>query len=85
MNISNEPAAPKAPGWQPGLSKREHFASLAMQAMISSQYYADFDEQKKNKANEGIAVNAVRHADALIMALEGKIEINPQEEPKDKP
>jgi hypothetical protein len=51
-----------------GLTKREHFAGLAMQAMISSKYYGDFNETAHERP-EGIAVNALRHADALLTEL----------------
>jgi hypothetical protein len=51
-----------------GLTKREHFAVLAMQAMISSKYYGDFNETAHERP-EGIAVNALRHADALLTEL----------------
>jgi hypothetical protein len=51
-----------------GLTKREHFAGLAMQAMISSKYYGDFNETAHERP-EGVAVNALLHADALLTEL----------------
>ena len=47
-----------------GLTKREYFAGLAMQALITNRDieddYADYDE---------VAMEAVEYADALIMHL----------------
>lgn len=56
-----------------GLTKLEHFAGLAMQAMISSKYVADFgNEINDSKYNHvsGLANNAVRYANALLDELE---------------
>ena len=46
-----------------GLTKREHFAGLAMQGFIASGYY------KMNMA-VGISARAVRAADALLAELD---------------
>ena len=46
-----------------GLTKREHFAGLAMQGFIASGYY------KMNMA-VGTSVRAVRAADALLAELD---------------
>ena len=47
-----------------GLTKREYFAAMAMQALITNRdredEYADYDE---------VAMEAVEYADALIMHL----------------
>ena len=45
-----------------GLTKREHFAGLAMQALVS-HYGADL-------VQEGNAILACKYADALLKALE---------------
>ena len=47
-----------------GLTKRELFAAMAMAAAISNQ------RVQMDKPVEGIAIFAVRHADALLKALE---------------
>ncbi len=51
-----------------GLTKLEHFAGLAMQAMISSTYYADFAKVEGNMES-AVAVNAANHAKALLSQL----------------
>jgi len=43
-----------------GLTKREYFAAAAMQGLCANESCAGFDE---------IALDAVKHADALIAAL----------------
>ncbi|HEY7864613.1 MAG TPA: hypothetical protein VIC51_01260 [Psychromonas sp.] len=48
-----------------GLTKREHFAGLAMAAMISSKFYGEF-----LRAEEGIAKEALKHADELLAELQ---------------
>lgn len=53
-----------------GLTKLEHFAGLAMQAMISSKYYGEFADYSDNMA-DGVAVKAIEHAKALLQQLEG--------------
>jgi hypothetical protein len=45
-----------------GLTKREYFAAMAMQGMLASANNTLFDY-------ETIAVHSVKHADALINAL----------------
>tara|TARA_R110000868_G_scaffold125265_3_gene331030 strand:- start:8347 stop:8601 length:255 start_codon:yes stop_codon:yes gene_type:complete len=52
-----------------GLTKRETFAAMAMQAMISSRYYSDFCGKYDDK-EVGIAISAIDHADALLAQLE---------------
>jgi hypothetical protein len=55
---------------QQGLTKREHFAALAMQAMISNRYYKDFcaDGRKitgQNDDQEAIKALAYKQADVM--------------------
>lgn len=47
-----------------GLTKREHFAAMAMQAMISSKYYGEF------KDKGGVSYLATKHADELLNELD---------------
>ncbi len=55
-----------------GLTKREHLAGLAMQAMISSEYYSDFcgEEPGTDQGYWLVAVKALKHADAILMELD---------------
>ncbi len=55
-----------------GLTKREHFAGLAIQGMISSKYYGEFASEFTDSKDrlEGVALAAVRMADALLKELE---------------
>lgn len=47
-----------------GLTKREHFAALAMQGALSDfEYHGEMDHEK-------VAKDAVKQADALLKALE---------------
>lgn len=56
-----------------GLTKREYFAGLAMQGIISSKYYADFCNENAGVDNDCAAAKmAVIHADALLKELENK-------------
>jgi len=48
-----------------GLTKREYFAAMAMQGMLASANNTLFDY-------ETIATHSVKHADALINALNDK-------------
>lgn len=50
-----------------GLTKREHFAGLAMQGIIASGNIVENDE---SKIAPGVALAAVLYADALLEALE---------------
>lgn len=69
MTHSGDTAYPDNSGiGQYGLTKRELFAAMAMQGMVSSEWYSDFAEGK-GSLRDRIAENAVRHADALIKAL----------------
>ena len=66
MNNSDRPAMPLANadlglgGDDLGLSKREHFAALAMQGLLACE----------DRRPEGLIREAVEHADALLAALE---------------
>tara|TARA_R110002096_G_scaffold54377_3_gene140322 strand:- start:1686 stop:1934 length:249 start_codon:yes stop_codon:yes gene_type:complete len=56
-----------------GLTKREHFAAMAMQGIMASQYYGDHatDNVSGGTGREsGAAIKAVMMADALLDALE---------------
>lgn len=60
-----------------GLTKREHFAALAMQGMLANSYWSELMFKSKfddKKIYSVISKDAVAHADALIEALnkEGK-------------
>lgn len=55
-----------------GLTKREHFAALAMQGMINEEFSHEGHELTKA---ENVARRAVRCADALI------VELNKQPQP----
>jgi hypothetical protein len=64
MNNSDMPAAPNTmlmDHKMQGLTKREHFAGLAMQGFIS---------QCRNDGDKVCVTLAVRYADALLKALE---------------
>lgn len=54
-----------------GLTKREHFAGLAMQAILSSMYVSEFNGSAVDR-NKLLTKRAVDYADALIKELEGK-------------
>lgn len=49
-----------------GLTKREHFAALAMQGLLSGGYAID---DARNRAND-VSSEAVSIADALLLELE---------------
>lgn len=75
MNNSDMPAMPqtwvpdygnKPPVTAAGLTKREHFAAMAMQGIIGSgNLIGDPDK-------EALAIHSVEYADALLAALEQK-------------
>ncbi len=48
----------------PGLTKRERFAGMVLQGMVSREW-------SPNITRDNLAVEAVRQADALLAALEG--------------
>ena len=75
MNRANEPAYPVplgaeeglAAGMNPnGLTKREHFAALAMQGILANPIY---DPPRRAKLG-GMSEDAVAAADALLAELE---------------
>jgi hypothetical protein len=77
MNNQDTPAAPIAlyqyvnedgsfvNGGASGLTKREHFAGLVMQALVSNH---------GNESADECALNAVEYANALLKALDGEDE-----------
>lgn len=61
----NESAFPlQEPPYMVGLTKREYFAGLAMQGMITARWNERLMEA------DALAGLAVKHADALLLALE---------------
>lgn len=73
---ANDPATPLWEGHngdfgctKAGLTKREHFAALAMQAILTGHYA---NGCKFNIGDESISKAAVESADALIEALNAK-------------
>lgn len=80
MNNADKPANPTRHNtecfeqsivYTTGLTKREYFAGLAMQAIVSSKYYADFCNENSGVDKDFAAARAsVSHADALLKALE---------------
>jgi len=60
-----DPEGQFAPEYHTGLTKREYFAAMAMQGMLASANNTLFDY-------ETIATHSVKHADALINALNDK-------------
>lgn len=57
----------------PGLTKREYFAAMAMQGVLSNQIltttYAAVSRGEESPFGEVVAVAALEYADALIDAL----------------
>ena len=60
-----------------GLTKREHFAAMAMQGQLASLtpqmidlYVSQAEDERLSGTRQLIAENSVRHADALLKALE---------------
>ena len=82
MNNGDKPASPTIDGIRPresgqlvdgaiGLTKREHFAALAMQGVISDSHIMDLirrDNEVETCAM--VAGMSVEYADALLEALE---------------
>lgn len=68
MENNHKPAFPAVEGntafYEPGLSKREYFAGLAMQGMLSNPQL-----NIETTSLEAIASDAVAHADALLTEL----------------
>jgi hypothetical protein len=82
MSIGNEPAFPLQPGkvldrqgvqfWQngqEGLTKREYFAGLAMQGLLSSHEIIRHFNKSAKKSSGLLPAAAVKYADALILEL----------------
>lgn len=76
---ANSPASPftHKPEYQyqeAGLTKREHIASMAMQSMLSSKFLSEFitdgGESISHNRYKGVAVEACKYADALLIQLE---------------
>jgi hypothetical protein len=52
-----------------GLTKREHFAAMAMQGMLASKYVSEFADKPSEQILSGVSEKAVVAADALLKAL----------------
>ena len=57
-----------------GLTKREHFAAMAMQAMLSSKHLSDFMVDGRSGSTlidgyKGLSIEACKYADALLFEL----------------
>ncbi len=57
-----------------GLTKREHFAGLAMQGILASKYYGEFIKEVSDTEDKpkGCSLIAVKMADALLKALDNE-------------
>ena len=53
-----------------GLTKREHFAAMAMQGLLGNQHIIKMDIREHSCIRDAIASEATLSADALILALE---------------
>ena len=58
--------------WTRGISKRELFAAMAMQAIIPVLFSGVKIKDPSLNGEELAAVQALEYADALLAALEGK-------------
>lgn len=63
----------------PGLTKRELFAAMAMQGLLSNSHYSKsrewflgISEHSEEGLRQATAIIAIRHADSLIQELEKK-------------
>ena len=74
MNNANDRAFPVPENFaEPGLTKREYFAAMAMQGIAAHPNNAIIDavaEQEGVRASDAMARLAVLYADALLRALE---------------
>jgi len=73
MRNSDMPAMPVSGGTKyDGLTKREHFAAMAMQGLVSNAHVIEglCDDKTIKCIYTSIAEYAVKHADALLKALE---------------
>lgn len=67
MNINDNTLSNSTVQQIPELSKREYFAALALQGIISNRTFANFGDDQLSYIDAGD--NAVLYADALINAL----------------
>jgi len=73
--IADEPAFPRINGQnfhEPGLTKREYFAAMAMQGMLSGDHQSDAIADQVDSIDEfynKIAELSTEYADALIKEL----------------
>lgn len=70
-NNANEPAFPETPlsGGKLGLTKREYFTGLAMQAVLS-RTDTRATKDKASELHQAVAEFAIQIADALLAELE---------------
>lgn len=66
--MTDKPVQPPINALPTGLTKREYFAAVAMQAVISNHTFADFGHDEISFIDA--AETAVLYADALIESLE---------------
>lgn len=75
MNAANEIVGAQtgcSTGWELGLTKREHFAALALQGMLANPLGLECAAKSgdtQEKIEETYAADSVRFADLLIKAL----------------
>ena len=71
MNNGNEPINPidNVQGVCSGLTKREHFAGLAMQGILAGLNSNNSGDDWHGWSTDDIARDAVSHADALLKEL----------------
>lgn len=79
MSKGNEPAYPSSKTWNDdngnwgipyGLTKREYFAGLAMQGILSTDSWINLVEVDARGPEVCLAIAAVQYADALAEQLE---------------
>lgn len=76
MNNSEQPAFPLDPGKMPGantgLTKREYFAAMAMQGIISAPMDKQLGDNQLGDRPDKVAELAVHYAYQLLKQLEAK-------------
>ena len=72
MTKPNHPIAGPSTYVDAGLTKREHFAAIALQGLITSHYSSETDPDVPEASDREIAQLAVQQADALIDELNRK-------------
>lgn len=81
MSNADSPAFPNdgmlpegAFGWMNGLTKRELFAAMAMQGIMSSEWFGDhlIKEREGLTEEQKVAAKSLRVAEALLAKLEEK-------------